>query len=77
MPDLTGSRNVLVRTHFNHSNLAGLLELLILSNTGIASLPQDIHKWKKLKTLILVENDIPPKEQERIRKALPDCDIRF
>lgn len=63
----------------NIANLTKLpsLERLLLYGCGLTKLPGNIGNLKNLKELGLVGNNLDKAEQERIRKALPNCDIRF
>jgi hypothetical protein len=63
----------------NIDNVIGLenLEKLVLFVCSLTKLPNNIGQLKKLRYLGLTANDIDVTEQERIKKALPTCDIRF
>ena len=63
----------------NVDNIVGLenLEELVLFGCHLTKLPDNIGRLKKLKYLGLTENNIDSQEKERIKKALPACDIRF
>ena len=53
------------------------LEQLYLHGCGLTALPANIGDLKALKILGLVGINLSGKEQARISKALPDCDIKF
>lgn len=53
------------------------LENIDLAFNQITSLPLEIANLKKLKTLTLVGNDIPIKEQQKIRALLPHAEVFF
>jgi Leucine-rich repeat (LRR) protein len=53
------------------------LETLSLNGCGISKLPDNIGQLKKLKSLGLAGNNISSKEKERIKKALPNCEIYY
>jgi hypothetical protein len=53
------------------------LEYLFLYGCGLTRLPDRIDKLKNLKELGLAGNHIDKREQARIRKALPNCIIKF
>lgn len=54
------------------------LTWLRLNGNQIKALPADLSGWTKgLKRLYLRGNPLPDAEKERIRKALPNCDIVF
>jgi Leucine-rich repeat (LRR) protein len=61
------------------SNLTGLqnLQYLYLYGCGLTKLPENIGKLSRLKELGLVGNRIDKAEQVRVRKVLPNCDIKF
>ena len=63
----------------NIDNVVGLenLEELVLFGCYLTKLPKDIGRLRNLKYLGLTENDIDSQEKERIKKALPTCDIKF
>jgi uncharacterized protein YpmB len=50
---------------------------LSLKNNQLTSLPTSISKLKKLKYIYLSVNLIEWQEQEKIQKALPNCEIEF
>jgi Leucine-rich repeat (LRR) protein len=53
------------------------LEYLSLDGCNLIKLPDGIGNLKSLKQLGLVGNRIDQQEQTRIRKALPNCNVRF
>jgi Leucine-rich repeat (LRR) protein len=53
------------------------LQYLYLYGCGLTKLPGDIEELANLKELGLVGNSFDKGEQERIKKALPECRIRF
>ncbi len=53
------------------------LEFLYLYGCGLTKLPHNIGDLKNLKELGLVGNPLDKAEQERIKKALPSCMIKF
>jgi Leucine-rich repeat (LRR) protein len=53
------------------------LQTLNLENTGLRSMPESIRNLTNLRSLNLYLNLISPAERERIRRALPNCEIRF
>lgn len=53
------------------------LELLSLSGCHLKEMPANIGNLKHLKELDLTGNSISKEEQIRIKKALPNCKIRF
>lgn len=53
------------------------IETLDLSINKLTSLPTEIAGMKRLKTLVLVGNEIPVKEQQRIKALLPNTTIYF
>jgi Leucine-rich repeat (LRR) protein len=53
------------------------LELLLLSNNKLNRLPQNLSGWSSLKTLVLTGNPLVPGELERIKSALPGCEVVF
>ena len=53
------------------------LEFLSLSGCLLTEMPPNIGALKHLKELDLTGNSITKKEQIRIKKALPNCNIRF
>lgn len=55
----------------------GNLETLDLAFNKMTSLPLEIANLKKLKTLTLVGNDIPSKEQQKIKALLPNTTVYF
>jgi Leucine-rich repeat (LRR) protein len=63
----------------NVDNLAKLqnLEHLYLYGCGLTKLPDNIGDLKNLKELGLVGNNLDNTERTRIKKALPNCIIKF
>ena len=63
----------------NIDNLAKLqsLEYLYLYGCGLTKLPNNIGDLKNLKELGLVGNNLENTERTRIKKALPNCIIKF
>jgi hypothetical protein len=53
------------------------LEYLSLDGCNLVKLPNEIGNLKNLKQLGLVGNHIDQQEQIRIRRALPNCNVRF
>ncbi len=53
------------------------LTTLSLANNDLTALPPEIGKLQSLQCLYLQNNPIPPTEQEKIRKLLPNCTITF
>ena len=53
------------------------LQYLYLYGCGLTKLPDNIGDLKSLKVLGLVGNHLEKSEQTRIKKALPNCDIKF
>lgn len=53
------------------------LEFVSLSGCHLTEMPLNIGNLKHLKELDLIGNSINAKEQIRIKKALPNCNIRF
>lgn len=54
------------------------LKWLRLNGNQIAALPADLGGWAKtLKRLYLRGNPLPDAEKDRVRKALPNCEIFF
>ncbi len=60
-------------------NIGTLTELedLDLALNMLTTLPAEVVTLKKLKKLILVGNEIPAKEQQRIKTLLPNTEIAF
>lgn len=52
------------------------LQKLDISYTGITSLPAGIGQLKKLNYLAFSLDMLSEAEQQRIRKLLPDCELR-
>jgi Leucine-rich repeat (LRR) protein len=63
----------------NIDNLTQLpnLQYLYLYGCGLTKLPDNIGDLKNLKELGLVGNHLDKTEQTRIKKALPNCEIKF
>jgi Leucine-rich repeat (LRR) protein len=53
------------------------LEQLDLQNNQLTKLPRQIKRCKSLRELYLQGNPIQAKEQEKIKKWLPDCKVYF
>lgn len=53
------------------------LEKVFLHGCPITKLPDDLSNWKNLKLLGLHRTKLDKAEQERIRRALPNCRIQF
>lgn len=53
------------------------LQYLYLYGCGLTKLPDNIIELKNLKELGLVGNNLDKTEQARIKKALPNCVIKF
>ena len=53
------------------------LEYLYLYGCGLTKMPEKIGKLKNLKELGLAGNHISGDEKERIKRELPNCDIKF
>ena len=70
------SHNKIRVLHKRFGNAGNLIEL-DLSNNKIKSLPIQLKKLKKLKFLNLEGNPISEKEQERLKKMLPNTVIKF
>lgn len=51
------------------------LKYLYLENNKLSKLPENIYKLFNLQELVLSGNSIDEQEQERIKKALPNCEI--
>ncbi|MBX2927797.1 MAG: leucine-rich repeat domain-containing protein [Saprospiraceae bacterium] len=58
-----------------YSNIG--LEILLLNNNKLSSLPPEIGQLDKLGKLDLSDNPIPEAEREKIRKLLPGVEIWF
>jgi Leucine-rich repeat (LRR) protein len=72
--DLVG--NKLQSLPIQIGELKNLTELYLRDNK-LQSLPVQIGKLKNLIALYLIFNPIPKEEQEKIRKLLPNCEIKF
>ena len=57
-------------------DLINLQEVNLWRN-NLSTLPSTIAKLKNLKKLNLIENDISKEERLKIKKHLPNCDIKF
>ncbi len=57
--------------------LPSLRNLDLRGNANIVALPANIGEMKALRTLTLAGCRIPKEERDRIRQALPECDINF
>lgn len=53
------------------------LATLNLSNNKLTTLPESLQRLRRLKRLNLKGNPIPIKEQQRIKKLLPNCQVIF
>jgi len=54
------------------------LKWLRLNGNQLTALPSDVSGWtQNLKRLYLKGNPLPESEKDRIRKALPKCDVIF
>lgn len=53
------------------------LEKIDFWRNNLSTLPNSIAKLKKLKSLNLIENNFSLEEQEKIRKLLPNCEVKF
>jgi len=53
------------------------LETLDMALNPLTSLPVEIANLKNLKTLTLVGNEMPAKEQQKIKALLPNTTIYF
>lgn len=71
LSDNTGLHNV------NNIEKIASLEFLSFYGCHLTQMPANIGNLKLLKELDLKGNFISPKEQIRIKKALPNCKIRF
>jgi Leucine-rich repeat (LRR) protein len=76
LKELNMSRNQLNRLPDSFGNLSQL-ESLGLFNNQLTSLPESIANLTNLRFLNLQNNPIPPAEQERIRRLLPNCLVTF
>lgn len=74
---LNADRNKLTAVPNELGRLSSL-KWLRLNGNQLTALPADLTGWSQnLKRLYLKGNPIPAPEQERIRKALPACDVYF
>jgi Leucine-rich repeat (LRR) protein len=64
-------------TNINCLTQLANLQYLYLYGCGLTKLPDNIGDLKNLKALGLVGNHLDKAEQARIKKALPNCDIKF
>ena len=75
------TRLTLSNTYFgalpHNINLLKKLDSLYLSKTGIRNLPKHLENLKELEILLLSGNEINSREKERIRKDLPNTEIKF
>ncbi|EQA79218.1 leucine rich repeat protein [Leptospira alstonii serovar Pingchang str. 80-412] len=53
------------------------LQWLDLSENRLTNFPEAVEQLRNLRKLYLYSNPLLPKEKERIRKALPKCEIYF
>jgi Leucine-rich repeat (LRR) protein len=53
------------------------LQLLIISGNNIHQLPANINKLQNLKPLIALNNPFSAAEKQRVRNALPGCQVYF
>lgn len=73
---LTMRQNALTALPVEFCELEHLEQLDLAMNT-LTALPANIRNLKNLKQLTLVGNEIPAKEQQRIKAALPNTQIFF
>ena len=71
LSDNTGISNINLLTQIQS------LQYLYLYGCGLTKLPDDVSGLINLKELGLVGNHIDKAEQDRIKKALPNCIIKF
>ena len=64
-------------TSFDNITKCRSLEFLYLDGCGLPKLPNNIGDLKNLKELGLTGNNIDKSELTRIKKALPNCIIKF
>ena len=72
--DLTDNAGL---TNINSLTKLPNLQYLYLYGCGLTKLPDNIGDFKNLKELGLVGNHLDKAEQTRIKKALPNCVIKF
>lgn len=72
--DLTDNASL---TNINSLTKLSNLEYLYLYGCGLTKLPDDISDMQNLKVLGLAGNHLDKVEQTRVKKALPNCDIKF
>jgi Leucine-rich repeat (LRR) protein len=72
--DLTDNTGL---TNINNLTRLSNLQYLSLYGCGLKKLPDNIGDLKNLKELGLVGNNLDKAEQTRIKKELPNCDIKF
>ncbi len=86
LPDEIGNMTRLRWLRLNRNNLTTLpdsitelasLERLYLAYNQISVLPEDIGDLQKLDTLVLTGNPLDEGELDRVRAALPNCDVVF
>jgi len=53
------------------------LEMMLLSNNQLSSLPSGLERLKKLKTIVLSNNPVSSEELQRLRQQYPDINIIF
>lgn len=83
--ELTSLKNLILIDLSNNPGLQDItaiekivnLEFLSLYRCHLTEMPPNIGNLKHLKELDLTGNSITEKEQIRIKKALPNCNIRF
>jgi len=74
--DLTLYENSLTEFPIIVCEMESLIYLEI-ANNNLTKVPDDITKLKELKSLTLTENNFSDEEKERIRRLMPDCEVRF
>ncbi len=86
LPEKIGRLKGLQMLDLSHNRLTTLpseigqlhnLTELYLQYNRIKTLPEEIARLQNLRKLTLYENPIPPQELDKIRKLLPNCEIRF
>jgi Leucine-rich repeat (LRR) protein len=84
LPESFGNLNQLQNLYLDHNQLSSLpesignlsqLENLRLDGNQLTRLPESIGNLSQLRDLNLARNPIPPAEIERIRRALPNCNV--